>query len=111
MTGPGFQLDTAAAAAAVRAYDDSSDQARSTIQQMLGDVDALRATRYAGRQAQALDRAVEGLDGDLKKLVQLLSDLSSVVNSTQTAYTETDDSVAQSLTSAAGGAYDRLRGN
>lgn len=109
MTGPGFVLDTAAAAAAARAYSECSDNAKQTVQQMLADVDQLRATKYSGAQAQALNTAVEGLDSDLKKLVQLLIDLSNVVSSTQTGYTNTDSDVAQSI-KAVGNVYDRLAG-
>ncbi len=109
MTGPGFVLDTAAAAAAAKAYSECADNAKQTLRQMLADVDQLRATKYSGQQAQALNVAVEGLDGDLKKLVQLLTDLSNVVSSTQTGYTSSDSDVAQSI-KAVGGVYDRLSG-
>jgi WXG100 family type VII secretion target len=109
MTGPGFVLDTGAAAAAARAYSECSDSAKQTLQQMLGDVGDLKASKYSGQQARALDAAVEGLESDLKKLVQLLSDLSNVVSSTQTGYTNTDDDVAQSIKSV-GNVYDRLSG-
>jgi len=109
MTGPGFVLDTGAAAAAAKAYSECSDRARSTVQQMLADVDQLRATKYSGEQAKALNAAVEGLDGDLKKLIQLLIDLSNVVSSTQSGYTNTDSDVAQSI-KAVGNVFDRLSG-
>lgn len=109
MTGPGFVLDTAAAAAAAKAYSECSDNAKQTLQQMMADVDQLRATKYSGQQANALNQAVEGLDGDLKKLVQLLSDLSNVVSSTQTGYTSSDEDIAQSI-KVVGNVYDRLSG-
>ncbi|HEX6683737.1 MAG TPA: WXG100 family type VII secretion target [Candidatus Limnocylindrales bacterium] len=109
MTGPGFVLDTAAATAAARAFSECSDNAKATLQQMMADVDQLRASKYSGDQAKALNVAVEGLDGDLKKLVQLLTDLSNVVNSTQTGYTSSDADIAQSI-KAVGNVYDRLSG-
>jgi len=109
MTGPGFVLDTGAAAAAARAYGECSDNAKQTLQQMLADVDQLRASKYSGDQAKAMNLAVEGLDADLKKLVQLLNDLSNVVSSTQTGYTSADSDVAQSI-KAVGNVFDRLSG-
>jgi WXG100 family type VII secretion target len=110
VTGPGFLLDTQAAAKAVQAYDVCSDNAQRTLQQMLGDVDALRATRYSGKQRQAFDAAVDGLDADLRKLVTLLSNLSAVVNSTQTGYSTTDETIAQDINSSVGDIYNRLSG-
>ena len=109
MTGPGFVLDTGAAAAAARAYGECSQSAGATLRQMLDDVDALRASKFSGEQAKAMFQAVEGLDADLKKLVQLLTDLSNVVSSTQTGYTNTDSDVAASIKQI-GNVYDRLSG-
>jgi WXG100 family type VII secretion target len=109
VAGSGFVLDTAAATKAVRAYDECSSSAQRTLQDMLADVDALRATRYSGRQAKALDQAVDGLDADLRKLVALLADLSGVVGDTSVGYTNTDADVAQSI-NAVGNVYNRLSG-
>jgi WXG100 family type VII secretion target len=109
MTGPGFLLDTAAAQSAARAFGEASDSAQGTLRQMESDIDALRGTGYAGAQASALNVAIEGLSGDVKKLAQLLTSLSGVVNSTQTTYNTADTDIAQSI-KGIGGVYDRLSG-
>lgn len=114
MSGTGYQSDAAAMTRAVSAFEDASQQTKSTMNSLESDLTGALAS-YKGNQATAFWQLHSKLQEKMNEASQQLDVLSNLVNRSFANYTSNDDNVSSTFNTVSnavdgGPAFTRLTG-